>query len=141
MPVNFYIILFIIDNCENFYRSLFWVLDFQEWMRVLESSLTFLTKIKVWANRAFITRASYISLMAVITSNSFMNNYSFFSFFNYRLFYFFFFEMFRNNFFVWNVLSYERLIGNSRSLGELFRNLGLNFRNYLWKHLLQSLLN
>ena len=141
MPVNFYIILFIIDNCENFYRSLFWVLDFQEWMRVLESSLTFLTKIKVWANRAFITRACYISLMAVITSNSFMNNYSFFSFFNYRLFYFFFFEMFRNNFFVWNVLSYERLIGNSRSLGELFRNLGLNFRNYLWKHLLQSLLN
>ena len=141
MSINFYIVLFIIHNSEDFQRSLLWILYFEEWVRMLESSLAFLTKIKIRAYRAFITSSNYISLLTVITSNSFVNNNLIFDFLNSRLFHFKLFKVFGNNFFLYRVLSYERLVGNSRSLREFFRNLGLNFRNYIWKHLLQSFLN
>ena len=136
MSVNFNIVFFIIYNCENFQRSMFRMLYFEERMRMLKSSLTFLTEIKVRANWAFITCSSDISLVAVITSNSFMNYNSIFDFFDDRFFNFRLVKIFRNNFFINIVLCYERLIRNSWSFWDLLRNLNLNSWNDIWKHLL-----
>jgi len=136
LSVNFNIVFFIIYNCENFQRSMFRMLYFEERMRMLKSSLTFLTEIKVRANRAFITCSSDISLVAVITSNSFMNYNSIFDFFDDRFFNFRLVKIFRNNFFINIVLCYERLIRNSWSFWDLLRNLNLNSWNDIWKHLL-----
>jgi len=47
LSVYFNIALFIIDNSENFQRSMFRMFYFKERMRMLKSSFTFLTKIEV----------------------------------------------------------------------------------------------
>lgn len=69
------IFLIIINDCENFVRSLFWMLNFEEWMAMAWSHFTIFTQIKISTNRAFVSDSFNAMLSTFITSNSFMYNF------------------------------------------------------------------
>jgi hypothetical protein len=111
MPINLNIAVLVLDNSENFEWCLLGVSDLQKRMRVFKGSLAFLTKIKVRANSTFVTDSYNISFLAVITSNTFVNNNSLLKFHSGK-FLFHLVKRGRGRF----LFNDNRLIGKSRSL-------------------------
>ena len=46
--------------------------DFKEWMRMLRSCLTSLTKIEVFTNRTFVTNSFNVSPVAAVAGNAYV---------------------------------------------------------------------
>jgi hypothetical protein len=84
LTVTFHRIVLVSENSKYFDGGLAGMFDLKEGVRVLNSSLASLTKIKVVANSAFVSGSLNIVLLTVITSITFVNYLRRFNFF--RLF-------------------------------------------------------
>ena len=107
---------------------------------MFKSSLTLLAKIEVRTDWAFVTSSCNIFLVAVVASDSLVDNSILSLFLDQRLFHLSA-ERIRGFFLLKVIFGNKRLAVNSGALWKLLRNFRLNLGNDLREHLLEPLFN
>lgn len=122
-----WLLTFFVDHHENSVWSLFWGFEFEEWVRMRDFFFTFGTKIKIFADWAFIANTRDWTYSTAITDKSFVNNLA--------LVFVFFDILERSKWFKWNIVVFFE------NLSDMNSNLRDDFSEFLVKSFIKFVLN